>query len=385
MTRIRLGYFIIAGLVLWGSLGTIAAGPSAILYTLAAAFPVWWFSCRSEANELRCTRHLSNTTCTLLAIFSVSYLLIDALFGRRLFQYNMFLHGNAGESELVNQLNEGMSKGGGVFDLLGTILGLLPLALVDATQITSRLGKWILWIIAILFLFYQAGAGRGFVMIVIVSIVMGRTSDWKRIVFAGALAFAAFSLASSFRGDFENTSNPLLAGVAAPVGNLALMLNAKCGSAPSYAFLAEFLKKFLPAFLVPKNIFSFNMEMSLCIYPSIDNTVTSVSVFTWLGEIYYYKPSLLTAIVAGCILGGLTRVVDRQLVKYQLISARIFAGFTYVYLPRSRTQDMFSFLIAQAIFLVFVWPNLRDLSRNLRRYLLPRAALTISPEPRKEL
>lgn len=369
MTRIPLGYFIIVGLVFWGLLGTTVAGPLAILYTIAAALPVWWFSRGGGSTVAPAERRVSTATCAVLAVFTLTYLVCDALFGRQLLQFNMFLHGGAGADQLVEGINDNMSKGGGALDLLGTILGLLPLAIIDATRRTSRYGRYILWTIAVAFLFYEMGAGRGFLLTVVMAVVLGRTSDWRRVLVAAGLALAAFTLASSFRGDFANARNPLVSGVMVPVGNLALMLGTNCGNAPWYSFIAEFLKKFLPAFLIPKTIFSFNMEISLCIYPSIDNRVDSVSVFTWLGEIFYYKPSLLTAILAGCILGFLAWIVDRQLVRHNLYSARIFAGLSCIFLPRSRTQDMFSSLIAQMIFLAFFWPQLCNLTRTLHRFL----------------
>jgi uncharacterized membrane-anchored protein len=163
------------------------------------------------------------------------------------------------------------------------------------------------------------------------------------------------------------------------------MLNKNCGSAPWYSFLAEFLKKFLPAFLFPKTVFSFNMEMSLCIYPNADNTVGAVSVFTWLGEIFYYTPSLLTALLAGGLLGFLARAVDRRFVRNQMHSARLFACFICIHLPRSRTQDLFTFLIAQFIFLALVWPQLCSLLRTLRRFLMPARSIGLQPKTGKGL
>jgi hypothetical protein len=177
----------------------------------------------------------------------------------------------------------------------------------------------------------------------------------------------------------------LFDGIVWPFINLGLMLNGNCGSAPWYSFIAEFLKKFLPTFLIPKTIFSFNLEMHLCLYPSADNTVTAVSIFTWLGEIFYYKPSLLTALIAGCLLGIMARAVDRRFVRYHMYSARLFAGLFSIFLLRSRSQDVFTLLIAQLIFLIFFWPHICGLTRILRRFLIPAHPVGIRPEPGKGL
>jgi hypothetical protein len=198
------------------------------------------------------------------------------------------------------------------------------------------------------------------------------------------LALGVFSLASIVRGDTANTQSPLLSGIVTPYINLGLMLNAHCGTAPWYSFLLEFMKKFMPAFLIPKKVFSFNMEMSLCLYPSADNTVESVSVFTWLGEIYYYTPPLLTSLLAGGLLGALAHAVDRKLVRNQMYSARLLGGLLCFYLPRSRTQDIFTFLIAQFIFLAIFWPQLCNLTRSLHRFVLPTRLINIHREPKQK-
>lgn len=382
MSRIPLGYFIIAGLLFWGVPGALIAGPWTFLYILFAVLPILWICRRRAPDTIPTANRISSTACVFLASFSLIYIALDALFGRQMLQYNMFLSRGASVERVVQGITENASKGGSVAALLGYIFVLLPFSLIDATKNTSRMCRWVLWTVALLVLFYDTSSGRGPVMLAVLAIVAGRTSDWRRIFFAGALAFVAFSAASTFRGDTGNTSGPFLAGVMGPFVNLALLVNAKCGSASPLGFIAEFLKKFLPTFLINKTVFSFNVEMSLCLYPTDPNLSKGVSVFTWLGEIFYYRPSWLTALLAGLILALLAREVDRRLVKHQMYSARLFAGLLYIDLPRSRTQDMFTFLIAQLVFLVFFWPHLCKLPRTLHRLLMPdqgSAATTDTP------
>ncbi len=385
MSRIPLGYFMIGGLLLWGLPGAVVAGPRAILYTIAASLPVWWFCLRSGPPPVAPIRQISTATCTVLAGFASLYLIGDALFGRQLLRTNMFLLHGAGVAQEIEGINASMSKGGGIADLLGYIFLLLPFALIDATGRTSRYGRWILWAIAVMFLFYETGSGRGFMLMAVMAVVLGSTSNWKRVLVGACLGLAAFAAASAFRGDSAGGQNALLTGIMWPFINLGLMLNGNCGSAPWYSYILEFLKKFLPAFLFHKTIFSFNMEMTLCLSSTNDSSVDAVSVFTWLGEIFYYTPSLLTAIIAGGLLGALLRVVDRLLVKYQMYSARLFAGLMCVLFPRSRSQDTFTFLIAQIILLLFFLPHLFNLTRTLRRLLITESSTGIASEPRGEL
>ncbi len=375
MSRLSLGSFLIVGLLFWGLPATIVAGPRALEYTFVAVLPVWYF-CRGDSSVPSVPPgRVSTATCAILALFSLIYLLWDAIFGRQLLNVNMFLFRDAAVARLVEDTSAGMGKGGGVADLLGNVLSLLPLGLIDATKCTTRYGRWILWAVALLLLFYETGSGRGFLLMVVAAIVLGRTSDWRRIALGIGLALAVFSVASAFRGDAAQAENPMISGTLAPFINLGLLLNAHCGNASWYSYILEFLKKFLPAFLIPKNIFSFNMEMSLCIYPSVDNSVNAISIFTWLGEIFYYTPSLLTALCAGVLMGGLAHAVDRLLVKNQLYSARLFAGLMCILFPRSRSQDLFTFLIAQILFLTLFWPQLCSLTRTLRRHLISPAPI----------
>jgi hypothetical protein len=156
-----------------------------------------------------------------------------------------------------------------------------------------------------------------------------------------------------------------------------------CGSAMWYQFVAEFFKKFIPAFLFPKSIYSFNVQTSLCIYPNADDTVSSVSIFTWLGEIYYYRPSILTAISAGVMLGAMGRLIERQLIKNRLPVSRVAIGFACIIMLRSRTLDVLTYLIGELIFLLF-WPHLRRLAKYLRHCVpLPGSASPL-PQPQKE-
>jgi hypothetical protein len=214
-----------------------------------------------------------------------------------------------------------------------------------------------LWIASIIFLFYEAGIGRGMLLMAVLSIVAGRTSNWRRLALAGCLALAMFSAASFFRGDYNATQSPLLDGITAPYINLTLMLNSGCGTHHWYNFIAEFFKKFVPAFLIAKKVYPFNLEMTLCIYPTADDSIDAVSIFTYLGEIFFYKPALLTALFAGSFLGILSREVDRRLVRYRLFTARLFAGCLCVVMFRSRVLDALSFLLSQVVFLL-IWPHL---------------------------
>jgi hypothetical protein len=358
------------------------AGPEAIVYTLLTVLLVWLFARTGPEPESVPQGPLGGATCLFLVVGTAVYLTADALFGQRLFQQNLFLFGSTSLDRVVDSINSGVGEGRGIAALLGTFTTLLPFCLIDVAERAPRYGRWSLWGVAILLLFYNVTSSRGQALVAVMAIVLARTSNWRRVLLAGGIAFAVFTVASTLRGD-QGDQGPMVVGIVAPYFNLLQMISSRCGPAPWYSFVLEFLKKFVPAFLFPKSIFSFNVEMSWCIAPGADKNLASVSVFTWLGEIFYYRPSLLTASAAGLLLGGMGRMVDRQLVRNQLFSSRMFAGFVCILLLRSRVLDVMSYLLAQWIFLLF-WPQICNLSRTLYRLLLPPRRMSAHDEPGQE-
>jgi len=381
MNRLSVCHFILIGLLFWGLPAVFVVGPSAILYTFAAVIPVWICARCSSAMKwsTQPDSGIGTTTVFILVSFAITYLIADALFGQKLFASNLFLHGVKAVDMSVDQSNAMNSQGRGIVALFGTIIGLLPYCLIDVTRHARRFERWALWTAAILLLFYGVAASRAAAVMSVLIIVMGKTSNWRRILVAGGAAFALFSFASAVRGDLATSRNPLAEAIGAPYVNLLLMRAAHCGSAPWYYYIGEFFKKFIPGFIYPKSVYSFNVETSLCIYPSADESVTSVSIFTWLGEMFYYTPSILTALCAGILLGLMGLLVNRQLVRNGLPCARIGVGYAIITLLRSRSQDVLTYLIAQVIFFLF-WPHLYRLSRYLRHCVAPLSGLTSSRE-----
>jgi hypothetical protein len=127
------------------------------------------------------------------------------------------------------------------------------------------------------------------------------------------------------------------------------------------------------------------MQMSLCIRPTVDNTVESVSISTWFVEILY-KDSLLTAILAAGIPAILALTLNRRFVKGKMHPARLFIKIFYAGMHRARPQGPFTLAVALLTFLYFFWHFFCDLVRSLRRLLHLSALLTgIDPQPEKGL
>jgi hypothetical protein len=355
MKSFSVQHYLLLGLIAWGLPGAFIGGSTALFVTASAALPVWLLAKQPSDTSIDLLRKVGPTGSLALLILTLMYLLLDALVGRQKFDINMFLVATS-TSNFIDSANAMVSQGRGVIDLLGAILVVLPFALIDTARMSQVPIRLALWGGAIIYIFYDTGISRGYLLITVLSIFLGINMKPRNLIWAGCLALAAFIAASAARGDFDEVAfaNPLFDAIVWPYINLGLMIENNCGGASSLDFIAEFVKKFLPAFLVQKEIFSFNIEMTKCIYPSFLDAVGSISIFTWLGEMYYYGPGGLTSFVAGILLALLCRFVDVRLTRLQLHSLRVFSGMMCIVLLRSRIQDVFSFLLFLMIFLVIL-------------------------------
>lgn len=128
------------------------------------------------------------------------------------------------------------------------------------------------------------------------------------------------------------------------------------------------------------NLLLYHREMSLCIGPTLDNTVESASIFTGLVVSVYYNVSLVTATLAGCIPAALSSTLDDQFVRGKMHAARQFVEFSYAAIYREPTQGWFTLASAFLISLYFLWHFLGDPARGLRRLRLPALMTGTAPE-----
>lgn len=349
-----LAAYVALGLLLWGLPAVIVIGPPAVGILVAAIAPIWLLAGRPDEASREETSPTS-AGIVLVLVLTVVYLVGDAWIGRQKMSMNLFLQLTATES-FVEAAEASVSQGRGVIDLLGATLIILPFALIDTARLVTPIMAVVLRVISLLYIFYDTGVSRGYLLIALLAVLLGSQVTKARLVFASSLALGGFFLASMARGDFAEVSfsNPLFDGVAWPFINLGLLDASGCDVQPAWNYLVEFGRKFLPGFLVPKEIYSFNIEMTRCIYPGFTEAIPSISIFTWMGEMVIYQPSLLTAAIAGILLGLLCRLIDRIVVRCDLVSLRIFTGLFCIVLLRSRVQDVLSALVLFLLF-VLVW------------------------------
>jgi hypothetical protein len=349
----RLPLIVSIGLTLW-------AIPTIAFFGIVAFIPYLFATLPILAVHLIQTRKLTTISWRdsdknhflVLCALVIIYFTIDSIFGRQKFEYNLFLNNQAVQVFVETAKNsEGQSRG--AWDLIGAIMMFLPFALIDFARNRGQLLKFVAFALAALLIIYDTGISRGFLLIALMSLLMQSGISPHRLVAGVAIAFGAFFLSSWVRGDFDSAgeSNPFFEGLAWPVINFNILAESGCLKGTTDQFAIEFLKKFLPPGIVDKQIFTFNIEATKCIYPHFGNDIESISVFTYMGEFFYYQPPWLTGLLAGVILSGLVWIASSDLRRMRLTSTATFAGFMCVVLLRSRVQDVYSMLITFIIFL----------------------------------
>lgn len=347
----RLHYYILIGLALWGLPALLVVGPEILPLVAFAGLPVWLASRRW--GQTRSSLVMKNDfRAGVVIVVVLLYLASDSLFGRQKFAQNLFLS-RAALDNTIETINESVSRGRSLVEIIGGVSIFVPFALFDLARDRTRSSlRAILWSVATVFLFYDVGVSRGYALMAVAAIVVGSGANVFQFVCAGGISLFVFMVASVVRGDFNEVafSNPLFDAIIWPFINLGLLVNADCGNDTWTTFVGEFFKKFAPSFVLSKDIFSFNVEMTRCVYPFFEQYIESVSVFTYLGEFQYYAPSATTGLVAGLILAFLCQIADRMLVRQGLTSTRVFAGLICIVLLRSRVLDVASVLIFLLIF-----------------------------------
>jgi hypothetical protein len=347
------------GLAGWGVPAIVILGPAAAAYSLLAILPILAFCWNDRRTLLDTTardeadpKWLSADISIGLMFVAILFTLYDAAFGKQMLTQNVFLNPHAVDVTIAKTDAE-VGQGRSLVNLIGDLMVFMPFVLVDLARRSQTRFRLAMMAVAALCIFYQSGASRGMLLMSAFALFAGSGRlTLFRLIVGGTVALGLYEIASIMRGDMATTqySNPMADSVIWPFINLGMLNDAGCGNGTVLGFIGQFLQKFLPGFLVHKSVFSFNVEMTLCIYPSDDGSFESVSVYTWLGEMIYYRPSLAVALVAGIIAAVELRLVNVVLNALQLPATRIFVGLMCIYMLRSRIQDIYSYLLLLLIF-----------------------------------
>jgi hypothetical protein len=360
--------YLLIGFLFWG-LPAVIIYPVLVPGFIGVLIPFCaWPMMRKKGKQVILNNNYQEKRQILLSFFlfvSLVYLIIDAIYGRQKFAQNLFLVSFAVDSVVTNA-EEMTGKGRGIFDLLGAIMIFLPFALLDVCRKRKDWLSIFGLMFVLVYIFYEAGISRGYVLVAIFSVLIGSATNKRNIYFSliGALFF--FGLASFWRGDADNFSiiDPFFDAIAWPYINLGIYLDKDCGSSNLFEMLLQIIQKFIPSFIIEKNVFSFNIEMTKCIYPSMEKGISSISIYTYMAELDYYGIGVVSGIIASCLLLLFSVPLNKILETENLRTLKLFVGLMLIILLRSRILDVFSILIALFIFLMFFKINSPKILRN---------------------
>jgi len=360
--------YLLIGFLFWG-LPAVIIYPVLVPGFIGILIPFFaWPMMRKKGKQVILNNNYQEKRQILLSFFlfvSLVYLIIDAIYGRQKFAQNLFLVSLAVDSVVTNA-EEMMGKGRGIFDLLGAIMIFLPFSLLDVCRKRKDWLSIFGLMFALVYILYEVGISRGYVLVAIFSVLIASTTNKRNIYFSliGALFF--FGLASFWRGDADNFSitDPLFEAIAWPYINLGIYLDKDCGSSNLFEMLLQIIQKFIPSFIIEKNVFSFNIEMTKCIYPSMEESISSISIYTYMAELDYYGIGVVSGIIVSCLLLLFSVPLNKILETENLRTLKLFVGLMLIMLLRSRILDVFSILIALFIFLMFFKINSPKILRN---------------------
>jgi hypothetical protein len=301
-------------------------------------------------------RNFTNNSYLSIAKFSLLILTFDLLVNLDL--TNTLFFGQAVE-KTIEVANENVGRGRGLSEILHAMVPFAIFASRDAI-INSKEGPVIknaVMVYLFFYIFLTAGSGRGFLAIALIALFFGnKLISYRQIGLMAFVGAVIFLVASGYRGDFETTqfNNPIIDGVFFPIYNLSLLSETKCADLNSFNYFLEFIKKFIPSLIIEKEVFSFNIEMTRCIYPMYADEVKSISVFTYAGEILVFRPPWLTAIIMSLITLGMCHIVERMIAKLNFNTMRMYCGFMIIYIERSRSLDLYSFFLLLILFLMVI-------------------------------
>lgn len=261
-----------------------------------------------------------------------------------IFRNNMFFSDIAVE-KVVEVANANVGKGRSVFELLATSLVILPFILVDNITKFSGTFKYFVFLNLFVFFLVISGSSRGMLSLIVIAIVFPLLKTFKWALFLLIPFIFLYINVSLLRdGEVNYLLGPFLDSFAIP-GYLLGLLDELQIKRNALDYILDVLLKFVPSFIYEKNIFSFNIEMTKKIYPFMDDEVSAISVFTYIGEMLIYKPVLLTVMFSLFFVRTILNYLMRIFFRYNLKSTSLFVSIYFFIVLRSRVPDLISMLL----------------------------------------
>lgn len=274
-------------------------------------------------------------------------------------------------SQTIDNANSNVGKGRTITELLGNLFTLTPFLIVDLRKRFSTSMKLLVGIPIIIQWIVISGASRGMLSIIIFSIFIPSIKNWKKLLLFGISFLLLYNFISIYRdGRVNYIANPILDSFLFPGYNL-LLLSQSNFHIDVIEYISQFFLKFIPTLIYDKKIYSFNIEMTKIIYPYMMNEVSSISVFTYMGDFLIYKPIIITILFSVVVLRIITKYLLRIILKYNFTITSLYISLYYFIALRSRIFDLLSMLILYLLLLtVFDIVNRMFLSINVKKPLL---------------
>ncbi len=352
--KLNLRHYLVVGLVFWGCIAMLFTDFSMIL-PLSLLIGLIFFP-KTHIQKQDEFEIGKNKLILYIIVICVVYL-IDALFLRQKWKYNMLITNSAKAVEFfVDASNISLGKGRGFWDLFMNTFLIAPFVLVDFVKKRDTLFKVVGYCLFTLILIYETGISRGFLFTGILALVLSRKPKIKHIFFMMLPFYFLFTIVSELRdkGQASYMTNEFFDAFLFPGLNLNLLVNNIAKYSSSFDYFLEIIKKIIPSFIYPKEIFSFNIELTQVIYPHMGDEVSSISVFTYVSELIYFKPAIITAAIAGIVFRFLTYHLMKLFRVLNLQVTESYLGIMSITLLRSRTLDVVSLYLFAIIFLIFI-------------------------------
>lgn len=275
-------------------------------------------------------------------------------------QNNMFFSDTAVE-KVIEVANSNVGKGRSIFELIGTSLVILPFILVD--NIDKFSGKLKYFVLLNLFIFFLiiSGASRGMLSLIVIAIALPLLKSIKLALFLLIPFVFLYIKVSLLRdGEVNYLLGPFLDSFAIP-GYLLGLLDDLQIQRNVIDYISDVFLKFIPSFIYEKNIFSFNIEMTKKIYPFMEDEVSAISVFTYIGEMLIYKPVLITVVFSIFFVRTILKYLMHIFFRYSLKSTSLFVSIYFFIVLRSRVPDLISMLLLNLMVLglIHLFNNLK--------------------------
>ena len=243
---------------------------------------------------------------------------------------------------LVFEYNKNEGYGRSASSLLHTILSFAPFVILASDL--KKTHRYLLYFVVIIpFIGISRGLLLFYIAVFFFTEIKFNFFKWLIIIISTFFIISWVSVLRDGIGSGYN-DNPFIDSYVAPVINFTLLYQKNSTIFTSFEYFTQIIQKPIPSFLIDKNILSTNLIYTRELY----NKVDSISVFTYLPEIYFFgKNPFIQSFLVSIYFYVLVKVIN-TVTKRSKYFYYAFA-LLFLILLRSRFLDVISFSLAMII------------------------------------